>query len=220
MSKGIADDKHLDRDLIEKTMNEIFPGIQMFVRDLFMPDELAAKYEPERIIMERGFTDGTNRVMGMMTPYRFTILSNHMPDISFMEHGTNWGLHVARANSHFKILDRYEHEGKTQILLLHLPDDERWKMFETMKFSIEDDLIATSRQRFEVKSRSEVVPELATMEWLKRVAKPVGMDLSGNFFDLDLLPGEFNFDENDPSGVVKSIKDMDDFLKKSIQQRR
>jgi hypothetical protein len=72
MSNGIADDKHLDRDLIEKTMNEIFPGIQMFVRDLFMPDELAAKYEPERIIMERGFTDGTNRVMGMMTPYRFT----------------------------------------------------------------------------------------------------------------------------------------------------
>ncbi len=206
----------LDLDLVMKTVNEILPGTQMFVRDLFMPDEIAAKYEPERIIMERGFIDGTCRVMGMITPYRFTILSNHMADVSLAEHGTNWGLHVARANSHFKILDRYEYMGKTQILLLHLPDDERWELFKNVKLSIEDELIESSRRRFEVKSQAEVIPELATQEWLMRVAQPVGIDSKGNFYDLDLIPGTFDLDENIPESIRQQIINMDEALRKKI----
>ena len=209
-------DGGVDVELIMKTVNEIMPGLQMFVRDLFMPDEIAAKYEPEKIIMERGFIDATSRVMGMITPYRFTILSNHMANATDLENGTNWGLNIARANSHFKILDKYEYLGKTQILLLHLPDDERWKLFRNVKLSIEDELIASSRQRFEAKSQSEVVPELATEEWLQRVAQPIGIDRDGNFFDLDLLPGSFDLDDNIPEIIKQQLIAMDEALQQLI----
>ena len=61
--------------------------------------------------------------MGMVTSHRYAILSNHMGDFREYEHGTNWGLFVAK-HSHFKVIDIYEYNGKTQILLLHLPDDK------------------------------------------------------------------------------------------------
>lgn len=52
-----------------------------------------------------------------------------MLDISEYEQGTNWGLCVADHESRFKVLDVYEYEGKTQITLLHLLDDDRWRIF-------------------------------------------------------------------------------------------
>lgn len=177
----------IDVELIEKTINEIFPGLTMYVRDVNLAQELAAKYEPQTIIMERGFTDASSRVMGMITTYRFAILSNHMADFSEYEHGTNWGLFVARHNAHFKVLDVYEYQGRTQILLLHLPDDSRWKLFENVKLSLEDQIIEDSRKRFENKSVQEPVPELSTKEWLDRCSAPLGMNDAGELFDLDPL---------------------------------
>ena len=175
----------IDKDYFEKLINEIFPGLTMYVRDVDLAPQVAAKYEPGMIIMERGFTDASCRVMGMVTSYRFAILSNHMADLSQYEHGTDWGLHVARLNAHFKVLDVYSFQGRTQILLLHLPDDNRWRLFENVNFSIEAQLIEDSRKRFENKSVLEAVPELATEEWLKRCSSPLGMSESGEFFDLD-----------------------------------
>lgn len=93
--------------LFEQTINEILPGLTMYVRDVNLPDRLSERYIPGTIILERGFTDASSRVMGMKTTHRFAILSNHMRDLSAYEHGTNWGLFVAASSSHFLILDKY-----------------------------------------------------------------------------------------------------------------
>lgn len=174
----------LDTKLLEEAINEIFPGLAMYVRDVNLPPALAVKYEPDMIIMEPGFTDASCRVMGMVTTHRFAILSNHMADFEPYEEDTNWGLFVANRNAHFKILDMYEYQGRTQILLLHLPDDDRWKLFENVKLSLEDELIEDSRKRFENKSVQDPVPELTTEDWLARCRSPLGMNDNGDFFDL------------------------------------
>lgn len=174
--------EELDVTKIETLINEILPGLSMYVRDVNLDSRIAAKYKPGMIIREKGFTDASNRVMGMITTHRYAILSNHMADMREYEHDTNWGLFVAKNNSHFKVLDVYEFQGKTQILLLHLPDDNRWKMFENMRLSIEDEFVPDCRKRFENKSCGEVIPELATEVWLDRCSFPIGMSDEGEFF--------------------------------------
>ena len=178
---------NIDIEMYESLINEILPGLTMYVRDVDLSPVLAAKYEPQTIIMERGFTDASCRVMGMITTHRYAILSNHMADFGKFEHDTNWGLFVARHNAHFKVLDVYEYQGKTQILLLHLPDDKRWKMFDNVKLSIEDQLIEDSRKRFENKSVQKPAPELITKDWLARCSAPLGMNDAGELFDLEPL---------------------------------
>lgn len=168
---------------IEKVINEIFPGLMMFVRDVNLPQELGAKYKAGMIIKEKGFTDASCRIGGMVTSHRYAILSNHMGDFRPFEHGTNWGLFVAQHDAHFKVLDIYEYQGKTQITLLHLPDDERWKLFENVQLSMEEELISTCRQRFESKYSMEVIPELATDEWLARCQFPLGFSNQGDLFE-------------------------------------
>ena len=158
----------------------------MYVRDVNLDPVCAKQYKKDMIIMERGFTDASSRVMGMKTTHRFAILSNHMADFSVYEHDTCWGLFVAQSFSHFLVLDVYEYEGKTQILLLHLPNDKRWKMFRNIKCNVLNDIIKDSRTRFENKCLKEPVAELVTSEWLERCSAPLGMDDYGNLFDLEV----------------------------------
>ena len=88
------------------------------------PEE-AAEFQVGQIVRNAAFTDATSWVGGMVTTHRFSILSNHFDRRRRSMART--GAIVANRDSHFKVLDIYEHEGKTQILLLHLPDDYRWK---------------------------------------------------------------------------------------------
>lgn len=169
----------IDMELLERTVNEFLRGLTMYVRDVDLNPKLSAIYKPGLIIVEKGFTDASNRVMGMVTSHRFAILSNHMADLREYENNTNWGLFVAKNNSFFKVLDVYEYQGKTQILLLHLPDDNRWALFQNVKLSIEDDMISDCRKRFEDKCMGEVVPELAAEAWINRCKFPLGMDEEG-----------------------------------------
>lgn len=176
-----------DVQLYQRTINDILPGLTMYVRDVNLPKKLAEKYTPDTIILERGYTDASSRVMGMKTTHRFSILSNHMADFSAYEDGTNWGICVATSNSHFLVLDKYEYHGKTQITLLHLPNDKRWKLFQNVKINLLDDVVKDTRKRFENKCEQEVIPELATDAWLARCSAPLGMDDEGNLFDLEVI---------------------------------
>lgn len=179
------DTPEIDVELYEKTINEMLPGLTMYVRDVDLPPVCAEKYVPGMIIKELGFTDASCRVMGMVTTHRFAILSNHMADFGQFEHGTNWGLFVAQNGAHFKVLDVYEAGGRTQILLLHLPDDPRWKLFDGVTLSLEEQLIESCRQRFESKLQTEPVPELTRPDWLARCAMPLGMNEKGELFALE-----------------------------------
>ena len=56
--------KKLDIEAIEKAINEIMPGLTMYVRDINLNEQYAKKYVPGRIIRELGFTDASCRVGG------------------------------------------------------------------------------------------------------------------------------------------------------------
>ncbi len=174
-----------DSEFIESVVNRTYPGLTMYVRDANLPDGISDKYTKGMIIREKGFCDASSRVMGMVTTHRYGILSNHMVDLSQFEHGTHWGLHVAKSDSRFKVLSNYEFNRKKLILLLHLPDDESWKIFIEIELNIDDQLVENCIEKFKNKCEAEAVPELTKNDWLERCSFPIGMDERGNLFDVE-----------------------------------
>ena len=106
-----------EKQQLESLMNEMLPGLQLLLEINYA--RRSGVLPSREVVRNPAFTDATCRVGGMVTTHRYSILSNHMVDLVLAEHGTNWGLCIANRDSHFKVLDIYEHEGKTQILLLH-----------------------------------------------------------------------------------------------------
>ena len=175
----------MDVSRYEIAINKIYPRLQMFVRDVNLPESIAAKYVQGQILRERAFVDMSARVMGMVTTHRYTILSNHVENFSSSnERAAMWGLRVAKADSRFKVMDVFTHGSKTQILLLHLPDDADWTLFSNTTTNQDDTLVLTSRERFIDKCDKEAVPELVAQEWLARCAFPIGLSDDGIPFDL------------------------------------
>lgn len=142
------DPKHMTKEQLQAVADKMYPGMALFARDVNLPAELARKYVPGQIIREKAFTDASIRFMGMVTTHRYVILSSHMANLAQFEHGTNWGLHVANKDSHFKVLGLHTHEGKTGIFLLHLPDDESWHLWQTAEFAMDRQLYDMAVQRF------------------------------------------------------------------------
>ena len=171
---------------LEQLMNEMLPGLQLFARDINLTPEEAACYQVGAVVRNPAFTDATCRIGGMVTTHRYSILSNHMMDLSSIEQGTNWGLCIANRDSHFKVLDIYEHEGKTQILLLHLPDDYRWKSLEDLTIHLPGNLVDDCRSRFLNKAFGEPIPELTSEDWMERCGFPIGVDMKGKLFSNEI----------------------------------
>ena len=183
--------KEQKNPFITHLMDSMYPGITLFARDVNLPSGLAEKYKAGMIIREKGFTDATIRFGGMVTSCRYVILSNHMKNMSILENGSNWGLHVANKDAHFKVLGQVDYKGKTGIFLLHLPDDETWKAYQTMEFSLDKELYEKAVSRFQAKALDAPIPELAVREWLDRCQLPVGMSDGGQFWPLEALPGQW-----------------------------
>ena len=175
----------IDVAQFENAINDILPGLANHARDVNLSADITALYKPGIILRDKGFVDASRRIGGMITSHRFAILSNHMADISEFEHGTNWGLCIAKPESHFKVLDVYEYHGKTQITLLHLPDDERWRIFENVDLALPELSTNSIRARFEARCEAEPIPELATETWLERCKYPVGTNLKGELLSPD-----------------------------------
>lgn len=114
---------------------------------------------------------------GLTMLYRDAILSNHYLDAFEFEHGTNWGLCIMQKDSFFKVLDIYKKQNKTQITLLHLPD-QYWKLFRNVVMDLDTELIAYVRKSFDKHITGTPVPELAKKDW---------MDDKGNLFHLPTL---------------------------------
>lgn len=175
----------LDMQAMEKAMNDMYPGLAMFVRDVNLAEGLAEKYTAGSVIREKAFTDASCRIGGLVTTHRYIILSNHMGNLSAFEHGTNWGLFVAQRDSHFKVFGVFRHEDKTAIVLLHLPDDERWKLFQDVDVDIDETLMEKACQRFVSACAQPPIPELANAQWLDRCRFPVGMSDEGELWPLE-----------------------------------
>ena len=197
----------------ENACNEIFPGLQMFVRDVLLDKETEEKYKIGKIIREPTFCDASCRVGGLLTTHRYAILSNHFVSLEVFEHETNWGLFVCKRDSLFKILDVYKLNGKTQIALLHL--GSYWKLFENSKSNIEEDIVKMCRERFQNKIVTPPIPELATTSWLKRLIYPIGVDSQNDYHPLH---GKIMNEENPET--VQSIKHIDEVIEKALFEQR
>ncbi|MBR2640273.1 MAG: hypothetical protein IKD39_06865 [Oscillospiraceae bacterium] len=186
---------------MEKAINETYPDIALLVRDVNLSLEIENLYENGKIIREKAFVDASYRVGGMGTSHRYIIFSNHMANLSRMGTEANWGLCVANRNSHFKVLGKIKSTDKTAIVLLHLPDDEKWKFFEAAKlnirynekfekfkdltFSIENRLFEEAKKEFEKMRLMPPFEELAKEDWLKRCEFPIGVSDDGEPFELE-----------------------------------
>jgi hypothetical protein len=174
-----------DEKYIETVVNRTYPGLTMYIRDANLPEIISEKYKKGIIIREKAFCDASSRVMGMVTTHRYAILSNHMANLSEFEHGTKWGLHVANRDSRFKVLENYEYRGKRIILLLHIPDDDSWKVFREIEIRIDNELVTSCIEKLKNKLEADPAPDLAKIDWIERCAFPIGMDDDGNLFDLE-----------------------------------
>ena len=199
-----------DVKLYECSCNHIFPGLQMFARDTFLSKEIEEKYIINKVIREPTYCDVSARVGGLITSHRYAILSNRFVDFGHFEHGTNWGLHVCKSGSFFKILDIFKVEDKTQISLLHL--DENWKLFEKCESIVEQDIIKMSRERFLKKYKTHPIPELATKKWLERLVYPIGINTDGNYISL----AELKINKNADPKVLEQIRNMDSAIEKAL----
>ena len=161
--------------VIESTLS----GSSRYVRDADLPERLAEKYKIGQILTERAFVDASSRIGGMATTHRYLILSQYMADLSGFEDETNWGMHVAKRGSKFKVLDIFTVDGKTQILLLQLPEAFE-SVFEN-RTDVEEEFISRERENFKNDLKKDVIDDL-TGEWLERCEFPIGMSDEGEFF--------------------------------------
>ena len=74
-----------DEQQLESLMNEMLPGLQLFARDINLTPEEVACYQVGAVVRNPAFTDATCRVGGMVTTHRFSILSNHLFDLTIFE---------------------------------------------------------------------------------------------------------------------------------------
>lgn len=170
-----------DRQSAEyKVVESTLLGASKYVRDVNLKPELADKYEIGQIITEKAFVDASDKIGGMVTTHRYLILSGYMADFSKFEEGTDWGLHVANRDSRFKVMDVYEFEGKTQIILLHLPDAFE-EVFEVTR-EIEKKFVTKLRHEFEKALEMEPILSLTSDRWLDRCSFPLGMSDEGEFY--------------------------------------
>ena len=177
--------ENLNLQKMQEMINKNYPGMMMFVRDVDLPQKLIERYKPGTIIQERGFVDATARVGGMVTNCRYCILSNHMANLGLFERDTNWQLHVAQHHSHFKVLGVHTYQDKTAIFLLHLPNDDTWKLYKTVEINLDQQLLEDCIRRFEYKCIQKPIPEVTDRKWLDRCVFPVGMGDSGEFWPIE-----------------------------------
>ncbi|GAA5042803.1 hypothetical protein GCM10011506_45680 [Marivirga lumbricoides] len=166
---------------IQSIMNSTFSGLAIFCRDLALDENLISKYEKDQIIMERGFTDVSHRIGGMAKNCRYLVASSNGKDVSMLSPNPEFGHIMLQSNSFFKILDIQKENGKTQILLLNIPE-EGVPIFSKSKINIEDQVIERAKEIFKESISSAPVSELQSNNWIERTSFPLGMNQEGVFF--------------------------------------
>ncbi len=159
-----------------------YSNAKLFVRDTNLTRKQEEKYITGKIIQERAFVDSTPKIGRMTTSHRYAIFSNHIKDLSEYEKESDWGLHTMAANSQFKILDVYEYEGKTQIVLLHLIDGFS-SVFED-DWTIKSEFVEKAREIFEKSFEKEVIESVNSEMWLQRCEFPIGLDSDDEYWPI------------------------------------
>ena len=164
---------------MENLMKDTLDGVQFYVRDTDLGFQEFRQYKVGQILLEKAYVDCSSRLGKPITNTRFLIVSNHMVDFRSYEQGTDWSLFVANKNSRFLILDSYMVNNQTQLTLLHLVEDARWRQFDLDCSKI----VKKARALFDQSLCMEPVASLATRDWLHRCEFPVGIDPDGELFN-------------------------------------
>jgi len=167
---------------IEEIYKQTFSGLVFFYRDTTLSEALISKYQIGQILTERGFTDMSYKVGGLMTNCRYAIASAHARDLSaFNPDSKQFGHVLLASNACFKVLDIYKIGTKTQLFLLEIPAIAV-DLFTNVTSNIENDLTKQARANFDTKINSEPIPELQIQDWKERTEFPIGMNEKGVFF--------------------------------------
>ncbi|MGO4771483.1 hypothetical protein ACEN2I_07445 [Flavobacterium sp. W22_SRS_FK3] len=169
---------------IKQTLDETFSDLKLFYRDTHLTDNLIEKYKVGQIIKEKGFTDMTSIGGGLSGNVRYLIASANAKDIAkFNPYSAKTGHFLLDEITFFKVLDIQKIENKTQVFLLHIPDNSL-SLFKNSTSNIEEEITEKARQKFISKINSPLIPELQTEAWKEKTKSPIGMnDLGELFFD-------------------------------------
>ncbi|HEX8016043.1 MAG TPA: hypothetical protein VF465_12485 [Flavobacterium sp.] len=167
---------------IKETLDETFSDLKLFYRDTNLTNTLIENYKVGQIIKEKGFTDMTSIGGGLSGNLRYLIASANAKDISkFNPDSSKIGHFLLDEISFFKVLYIQKSENKTQIFLLHIPDNAL-SLFKNSTSNIEEEIIEKSRQKFSSKINAPLIPELQTENWKERTKSPIGMSDNGELF--------------------------------------
>lgn len=171
---------------LQSIMNSTFGGLAIFCRDLDLDESLIAKYQPNQILQERGFTDVTHKIGGFGKNCRYLVASSKGKDLSMFSQNPELGHIVIQSGAFFKVLDIQQEDGKTQILLLNIPQ-EGVSIFGTSKINLEDQIVEKGIEVFKKHIASDPLKELQSKDWVERTSFPIGMNQEGVFF-MDMKP--------------------------------
>lgn len=167
---------------IKETLDETFSDLKLFYRDTNLTDTLIENYKVGQIIKEKGFTDMTSIGGGLSGNLRYLIASANAKDISkFNPDSSKIGHFLLDEISFFKVLYIQKIENKTQIFLLHIPDNAL-SLFKNSTSNIEEEITEKARQKFSSKINAPLIPELQTENWKERTKSPIGMNDQGEMF--------------------------------------
>lgn len=167
---------------IKETLDETFSDLKLFYRDTNLADNLIEKYKVGQIIKEKGFTDMTSISGGILGNFRYLIASANAKDISkFNPDSGKIGHFLLDEITFFKVLDIQKIENKTQVFLLHIPDNSL-SLFKNSTSNIEEEITGKARQKFISKINSALIPALQTEDWKERTKSPIGMNDQGEMF--------------------------------------
>lgn len=164
---------------IERVMNWILPGLQLFYRDTDTPIDVNETYRVGDILRAGFYIDMSPYAGKPMHRYRYIIASSHAA--SLMAPGDRYPLHVLHYNSYLKVMDIYDKCDVTQIFLLHIPAKAIFSPFVgnsllDITFNGELNLVDIARQSLD--SKMDLPPRelLEEEEWLDRTAWHLGVD--------------------------------------------
>lgn len=200
---GYHPDREIDfNKFLEDCINWVMPGLQFFYRDTDAIDNAAKIYKVGETIRAGFFIDVTTKLLKPIHKTRYLIASAHVAPLYMIEDLVEknpalaeWNLCTLHYNSYFKVVDVYEKEGVTQVMLLHIPESMARLMGGSLGIEFVDDALggnksfaSMGRASLDEKMQMEVHPRSLDEKWCERMEAPVGLTNEGTLFPLEPLP--------------------------------
>lgn len=181
--------------LLERCINWILPGCQLFYRDTDADIDVGKTYPLGAVIRAGFFIDVTIKAQRPVTKFRYIIASAHCAKLCEAmddEDVKRWRLCTLHFNSYFKVMDIYEKDGVTQIFLLHIPyrSVPFFRAENSLNFiqgASQTNLVDVARKSLDTKLQMEVFADTAEPDLLERMHEPVGLDNEGDPVTMDFI---------------------------------